>query len=128
MSTGTGELLGSEITTVPTSGDGIRTVGETIAEALNMILKVPGNAEDAVQEDASLRPCASAASSTVPSMLDPIKRDQEVLGLFYQNLLAPVEDHLKGAQEVLILPHKELFDVPWAALFDSKTGEHLIER
>jgi hypothetical protein len=48
-----------------------------------------------------------------------IKRDQEVLGAFYQHLLAPVEAHLEGATEVLIIPHKELFEVLWAALIDS---------
>jgi CHAT domain-containing protein len=69
--------------------------------------------EDAVEEDASL--------------MVSIKRDQKVLGSFYQHLLAPVEAHLEGATEVLIIPHKELFFVPWAALFDSQTG-YLIER
>jgi len=29
---------------------------------------------------------------------------------------------------VLIIPHKELFEVPWAALFDSQTGQYLIQR
>ena len=38
-----------------------------------------------------------------------IKRDQEVLGAFYQHLLAPEKAHLEGATEVLITPHKELF-------------------
>ena len=51
-----------------------------------------------------------------------------MLGAFYQHLLAPVEAHLEGATEVLIIPHKELFDVPWAALFDCKTGQYLIQR
>ena len=60
--------------------------------------------------------------------MDKIKRDQEVLGAFYQLLLAPVEAHLAGATEVLIIPHKELFEVPWAALFDSQTGQYLIQR
>ena len=69
------------------------------------------NAEDAVQEDISL--------------MRSINRDQKVLGSFYQHLLAPVEAHLQGATEVLIIPHKELFDVPWAALFDNKTGQYL---
>jgi CHAT domain-containing protein len=39
-----------------------------------------------------------------------------------------VEAHLEGATEVLIIPHKELFEVPWAALFDSQTGQYLIQR
>jgi len=57
-----------------------------------------------------------------------IKRDQKVLGAFYQHLLAPEKAHLEGATEVLIIPHKELFEVLWAALFDSKTGQCLIQR
>ena len=45
--------------------------------------------------------------------------------------LAPVAAHLEGlegAAEVLIVPHKELSEVPWAALFDSQAGQYLIER
>jgi hypothetical protein len=53
---------------------------------------------------------------------------QEVLGAVYQHLLEPVEAHLDGATEVLIIPHKELSRVPWAALFDCKTGQYLIQR
>ena len=42
-------------------------------------------------------------------------------------VVTPVEEHLTGAEEVLIVPHKELFEVPWAALIDAH--EHfLIER
>jgi len=115
---------GSERETAPVEV-AVSTVGETIAEALE-IMEVRGrdammrqaqnreNAEDAVQEDISL--------------MRSINRDQKVLGSFYQHLLAPVEAHLQGATEVLIIPHKELFDVPWAALFDNKTGQYLIER
>ena len=51
-----------------------------------------------------------------------------MLGAFYQHLLAPVEAHLEGATEVLIIPHKKLFEVPWAAFFDSQTGQYLIQR
>ena len=51
-----------------------------------------------------------------------------MLGAFYQHLLAPVEAHLEGATEVLIIPHKELFEVPWAALFHIQTGQYLIQR
>ena len=112
------------------------------------------SAEDAVQEDASPRGCCRLLSTlcacwawgasdatgaplrqgteveadTAQGRLDAIKRDQEVLGAFYQHLLAPVEAHLAGATEVLIIPHKELFEVPWAALFDSQTGQYLIQR
>ena len=44
----------------------------------------------------------------------------------YAALLAPVEAALTGAEEVLIVPHKELFEVPWAALIDAQ-GRFLIE-
>ena len=67
-------------------------------------------------------------ADTAQGRLDEIKRDQEVLGAFYQHFLAPVEAHLAGATEVLIIPHKELFEVPWAALFDRETGQYLIQR
>jgi len=39
-----------------------------------------------------------------------------VLGAFYQHLLAPVEAHLERVSGVLIIPHKELFEMPWVAL------------
>jgi hypothetical protein len=55
-------------------------------------------------------------------------REQAGLAVLYQHLLAPVAAHLEGAAEVLIVPHKELSEVPWAALFDSQAGQHLIER
>ena len=37
----------------------------------------------------------------------------------YTALVAPVEEHLTGIDEVLIMPHMELFEVPWAALIDA---------
>ena len=133
--TGTGELLVS--TTVSTRVGGVRTVGETITAALKT-MGVRGrdamvrqaereSAEDAVQEDASLRQ-GTVSEAAKARRVDKIKRDQKVLGAFYQHLLVPVEAHLKGATEVLIIPHKELFEVPWAALFDSRRGQYLIER
>ncbi len=45
----------------------------------------------------------------------------------YAALVAPVDEHLTGAEEVLIVPHKELFEVPWATLIDEH-GHFLIER
>jgi hypothetical protein len=113
-------------------------VGETITAALKT-MGVRGrdamvrqakrqSAEDAVQEDASLRQGTEVEADTAQGRLDAIKCDQEVLGAFYQHLLAPVEAHLEGAAEVLIIPHKELFDNSSAALFDCKTGQYLIQR
>ena len=45
----------------------------------------------------------------------------------YTRLIAPVEQLLEGAEELLIIPHRELFEVPWAALVDAH-GRYLIER
>jgi len=54
-------------------------------------------------------------------------REDMLLRELYAALLAPVEAALTGAEEVLIVPHKELFEVPWAALIDAR-GRYLIER
>ena len=54
-------------------------------------------------------------------------RERALLRELYAALVAPVEEHLTGAEEVLIVPHKELFEVPWAALIDAQ-GCFLIER
>jgi hypothetical protein len=117
---------------------GVRTLGENIAAMLKtmgvrgrdaMIRQAEReSAEDAVQEDGSLRQGTVAEAVKAQGRLDAIKRDQEVLGASYQHLLAPVEAHLEGATEVLIIPHKKLFEVPWAAFFDSQTGQYLIQR
>ena len=54
-------------------------------------------------------------------------RERALLRELYAALVAPVDEHLTGAEEVLIVPHKELFEVPWAALIDAH-GHFLIER
>ena len=122
---------GSECETAPREVS-VRTVGETITAALET-MGVRGrdamvrqaereSAEDAVQEDASIRQGTVAEADAAQGRLDAIKRDQEVLGAFYQHLLAPVEAHLAGATEVLIIPHKELFRVPWPHSSTAKQG------
>jgi CHAT domain-containing protein len=52
---------------------------------------------------------------------------QMLLKELYQTLIAGVEAALEGAEELLIVPHKELFEVPWASLTDAD-GRYLIER
>jgi CHAT domain-containing protein len=54
-------------------------------------------------------------------------RERALLRKLYAALVAPVQEHLTGAEEVLIVPHTELFEVPWAALIDAH-GHFLIER
>jgi CHAT domain-containing protein len=58
---------------------------------------------------------------------EEIASETSLLKELYQALIAPVEGALEGAEEVLIVPHKELFEVPWAALTDADGG-YLIER
>ena len=45
----------------------------------------------------------------------------------YQVLLESVEKDLANAEELLIIPHRDLFEVPWASLIDSD-GEYLIKQ
>jgi hypothetical protein len=52
-------------------------------------------------------------------------RERALLRELYAALVVPVEEHLTGAEEVLIVPH-QLFEVPWAALIDAH-GHFLIE-
>jgi CHAT domain-containing protein/tetratricopeptide (TPR) repeat protein len=58
---------------------------------------------------------------------EEMARETSLLKELYQVLIAPVEAELKGAKELLIVPHKELYEVPWAALTDANGG-YLIER
>jgi CHAT domain-containing protein/tetratricopeptide (TPR) repeat protein len=58
---------------------------------------------------------------------EEIASETSLLKELYAALIAPVEEALKGAEELLIVPHKELFEVPWAALTDADGG-YLIER
>ena len=39
------------------------------------------------------------------------KLSEVFLNFLYRVLIAPVEEHLKSAEELLIIPHKELFEV-----------------
>ena len=61
------------------------------------------------------------------SQVEVATREVKLLQELYAALIAPVEGALEGAEELLIVPHKELFEVPWAALTDAD-GRYLIER
>ena len=61
------------------------------------------------------------------SQVEVAKREVKLLQELYSALIAPVGAALEGAKELLIVPHKELFEVPWAALTDAD-GRYLIER
>jgi CHAT domain-containing protein len=55
------------------------------------------------------------------------KMATSLLKELYQVLIAPIKTVLEGAEELLIVPHKELFEIPWAALTDFD-GHYLIKR
>jgi len=54
-------------------------------------------------------------------------REENALREIYRVVLQPIEKFLVGAEELVIVPHMELFEVPWAALIDAG-GRYLIER
>eukprot|EP00802_Teleaulax_amphioxeia_P007401 Tamp_07407.p1 GENE.Tamp_07407~~Tamp_07407.p1 ORF type:complete len:797 (+),score=226.18 Tamp_07407:307-2391(+) len=74
-----------------------------------------------------LRLCACQTSKKTTTAADDEARERALLCELYAALLAPVEAALAGADELLIVPHMELFEVPWAALIDAQ-GRFLIER
>ena len=69
--------------------------------------------------------CKKAKKKENPAADEACER--ALLRELYAALVAPVDEHLTGAEEVPIVPHKELLEVPWAALIDAH-GHFLIER
>ena len=61
---------------------------------------------------------------------DPHKMSRKILGELHKMLVAPIAGALKGAGELLIIPHDDLLAVPWAALFDESRwmDRYLIQR
>ncbi|MDY7092580.1 MAG: CHAT domain-containing tetratricopeptide repeat protein [Acidobacteriota bacterium] len=58
----------------------------------------------------------------VPLRLDPPDgRD------LYRALIAPLEPHLSGFEELIVVPHGPLHELPFAALVNPDTGRYLIE-
>ena len=86
-----------------------------------------------LQEDATRRKPQSSESACGALLEDIITcaferiTERAMLGRLYRLLLQPVHVHIAQARELLILPHKELFEVPWAALLDAD-GSYLIQR
>ena len=62
------------------------------------------------------RPSAKRADAT-PYLAD-----------LYNKLLRPLERRLEGKSRLIILPHRHLFLLPFAAFFDSRKQEYLIQR
>jgi len=51
----------------------------------------------------------------------------EAIALF-NLLIAPVQAHLSGAADIVIVPDRQLHALPFAALYDDATGQYLAER
>lgn len=50
------------------------------------------------------------------------------LGRLYDILLRPLEDLLETSERLLILPHRVLYQIPLAALYDTATTQYVLER
>jgi tetratricopeptide (TPR) repeat protein len=70
--------------------------------------------------------CMLVLSKCECSKKEELARESGLLRELYQVLMEPMAKHLVGVQELLIVPHQELFEVPWAALIDAD-GRYLIE-
>ena len=51
-------------------------------------------------------------------------QERSVLQLWYKNFIAPVADQLQGSTEIVIVPDRSLYRVPFGALIDEK-GKYL---
>jgi tetratricopeptide (TPR) repeat protein/CHAT domain-containing protein len=151
VSGATGELLCSKVVaSTGLGGSAGRSIQEVLAEARSS-MNVRGR--DAMSDSAPDAVASSSSSSGLAESSEPLeellstdgdasapraprrdlsqvevaKREGKLLQELYAALIAPVEGALKGAEEVLIIPHQELYEVPWAALTDAD-GRYLIER
>ena len=149
-----GELLAQEISrcevsTATSNADavGVRGAMGQLLKDLRDNMEVEGRAAVASDQvgggslptdDADLPPSKRGRNCrTCGQRLDqctcPTLREQREVKLsvqlqeLYRLLIEPVDQHLAGAEELLIIPHQELFEVPWAALTDAD-GRYLIER
>jgi tetratricopeptide (TPR) repeat protein len=85
------------------------------------------SAQRAPAKDDQGRKLETLAASQASKRAAEMAREVKLLQELYQALIAPVEGALEGAEELLIVPHDLLFEVPWAALLGAD-GCYLIER
>jgi CHAT domain-containing protein len=53
---------------------------------------------------------------------------REALATLYDLLLRPFEAQLANSERLILVPHRELFGIPFAALYNRRTERYLIER
>ena len=138
--TGEGELITSVV--VPSIGLG-NTKGQTVQQLLqeargSMLPAARGrddmvsgalDAREGIGSAVRGRECAKCKKRLLDCRckeLESIERERSLLRELFRVLIEPVQKDLAGAHELLIIPHKELFEVPWAALIDSN-GDYLIK-
>lgn len=63
--------------------------------------------------------------STSPAKLEAA---QTRLAYWWQSLISPLEERLEDKSRLLILPHRSLFHIPFAALYNKKEEHYLLER
>ncbi|MFI5298651.1 MAG: CHAT domain-containing protein [Polyangiales bacterium] len=56
------------------------------------------------------------------------KLREKILGPLHEILIAPFARCLSGATRVIVIPHRELHGIPFAALWDAKRSSSLLER
>jgi len=56
------------------------------------------------------------------------EESETILATLYDLLLRPFEKQLANARLLVLVPHRELFGLPFAALYDRRTGRFLLER
>jgi CHAT domain-containing protein len=58
----------------------------------------------------------------------PVGDVQQLSAALYEDLFAPLESELGGAEAVYIVPDRFLYATPFSALFDARRRQYLIER
>lgn len=77
-----------------------------------------------------LEEIASRWNRVAPLMMRPesrLKRLQKRLADLWQRLIAPIAERLRTKKRLLILPYRDLFDIPFAGLYDARNKRYLIQ-
>lgn len=84
------------------------------------VVRLPGD-RDTLRRRVEELGVAIDARQSIPDV-------QRLAAVLYSELIAPLEPQLGDAEVLYIAPDRFLYATPFAALFDGKRGEYLIER
>ncbi|HSY50320.1 MAG TPA: CHAT domain-containing protein [Thermoanaerobaculia bacterium] len=59
---------------------------------------------------------------------EPLDQIRPLAAALYKLLITPVEPRLSGIDELVVVPDRQLYSVPFAALYDEQSGAYLTER